>query len=232
MRVVIIGAGGHAQVVADILLHRQGRGEAFQPLGYVDDRLSLQGRVVLGLPVLGTLRDLPNIAHDGAIIAIGDNAIRARVFALLQESGETLVNAIHPTAVVAPDVSLGVGVMVCAGAVINTGTCVGDNVILNTSCSIDHHNTIGSHAHIAPGVHLGGNVQVGIGAFLGIGAAIIPERVVGHWAIVGAGAVVISDIPAWTTWVGNPAQAIQQTKSRGETPRLNIVRNEQLKKSA
>jgi sugar O-acyltransferase (sialic acid O-acetyltransferase NeuD family) len=215
MRILIIGAGGHAQVVADILFQQQEQDSLTQPVGYVDDRLSLHGQYLLGLPVLGTLNDIPRIPHEGIVIAIGDNATRARLFALLRTRGENLVSAIHPSAVISRDVHLGMGVMFCAGTVVNSGTVIGDNVIINTNSSVDHHNYVDDHAHIAPGAHLGGNVHVETGGFVGIGAAVIPGRTVGNWAIVGAGAVVTEDIPAWTTSVGVPARVIK-CRDRGK----------------
>ena len=84
--------------------------------------------------------------------------------------------------------------MICANVVINPGAVIGDNVILNTGCTVDHHNHIGSFAHIAPGVHLGGDVYIGEGTLVGIGAAVMPQRTVGAWSRIGAGAVVVENI--------------------------------------
>lgn len=214
MRVVIIGAGGHGQVVADILLRMQERDRTVQPLGYVDDDPTLAGQHFLGLPVFGSLTHLSRVSHDAVIIGIGDNHTRTHLFDLMRTQNEDIVNAIHPSAVVAPDVHLGKGIMICAGVVVNTGTTLGDNIILNTSCSVDHHNQIGSHTHIAPGVHLGGDVCVGTGAFIGIGTAVIPGCTIGDWAIVGAGAAVTRDVPPCTTAVGVPAKVIKKHTER------------------
>jgi acetyltransferase-like isoleucine patch superfamily enzyme len=99
--------------------------------------------------------------------------------------------------------------------VVNTGTVIEDNVILNTGCTVDHHNYIGSHAHLAPGAHLGGDVRIGEGALVGIGTTVIPGRRIGDWAVVGAGSVVTRDIPPYTTAVGIPARVIKRHEPEG-----------------
>ena len=212
MRVLIVGAGGHAQVVADILLRMQEAGDDIVPLGYLDDNPALVGQRPLDLPVLGPTADVATLPHDALVIAIGDNRTRQRLFAALRERGERFLAAQHPSAIVAPGVEIGPGSVVCAGVVVNTGSAIGANAILNTSCSVDHHNRVGAHAHIAPGVHLGGEVTVGEGAFLGIGTSVIPRRQIGAWAVVGAGSVVTKDIPPFSAAVGVPARIIDRAR--------------------
>jgi sugar O-acyltransferase (sialic acid O-acetyltransferase NeuD family) len=210
IRVVILGAGGHAQVVADSLRQMQAAGNAVMPIGYLDDNPQFAGRSLLGLPVLGRLDDLQRIDHDAVIVGIGDNQTRADIMAALVSRGVEFAIARHPSAIIAPDVPLGPGSMVCAGVIVNPGSVIGANVILNTGCTIDHHNRIGDHAHVAPGVHLGGDVQIGAGAFIGIGATVIPQRSVGNWSVIGAGSVVTKDIPDWVVAVGMPARLIRR----------------------
>ena len=218
-RVLILGAGGHAQVVADILMRAHEAGANCKPVGFLDDNPSLASTAIMGLPVLGTIAQLDKFDHDALIVAIGDNRTRARLFESVRARGKPIVNAIHPAAVLAPDVRLGEGVMICAGVVVNTGTVIGDDVILNTGCTVDHHNHIGNHAHIAPGVHLGGDVTIGEGTLIGIGATVIPQRTVGAWSVIGAGSVVTKDVPTDATAAGMPARVIQQGRGKGEERR-------------
>lgn len=202
MKTLIIGGGGHARVVADILLAM----ESLEPAGYVTPDLCAGDTGPLGLTVLGDDTAIAEIPHDAVIVAVGDNAVRERLFTRLIRAGETVVNAVHPSAVVAPDAELGAGCVVCAGAVVGTGTIVGDNAILNTGCVVDHDCTVGPHAHVAPGATLAGGVMVGQGALIGVGASVIPGVLVGENATLGAGAVAVEDVPPGAVAVGVPAR--------------------------
>jgi sugar O-acyltransferase (sialic acid O-acetyltransferase NeuD family) len=207
-QVLILGAGGHAQVVADILMQARDAGAQASPIGYLDDQPALHGQTRLGLPILGRIADLSLIPHDALIIGIGENCIRRQLFDRLARQGESFAVARHPSAVIAPNVAIGAGAVICAGVVVGPGAAIGANAILNTACTVDHHNTIGDHAHIAPGAHLGGDVQIGRGALVGIGAVVMPQRQVGEWSVVGAAALVHADVHDRTVVIGVPARAV------------------------
>lgn len=207
--VLIIGAGGHAQVVAEILFEMQAYRENVRPIGYLDDNPSCREKRFLGLSVLGTCEEASSFTA-ALIIGIGDNETRKKLFDRFRLQGRALITARHPTSIVGRDSEVGTGSVLCPSVVINPATRVGVNVILNTGCTVDHHNHIADHVHIAPGAHLGGNVCVGEGALVGIGAVITPCRKIGPWSVVGAGAVVIDDIPAGVVAVGCPARVLRK----------------------
>lgn len=209
MNIIIVGAGGHGKVVLDILQHDSD----VRLVGFVDDDKTYHGKIIDGIPVLGSISSLPTLIPlyklDGAIIAIGDNKVRAELFNKLKKLGLKLKRAIHPDALIARDVEIGEGVVIAAGAVISIGTRIGNNVIINTGVVIDHDNIIEDHAHISPGVNLAGRVTVGKYTHVGLGVTIVEDITIGENATVGAGAVVLADVPPNTTAVGVPARIIK-----------------------
>ena len=212
--ILIIGAGGHGQVVADIFRARRGAGLIPTPVAFLDDNRNSHGTAPGGWHVLGSTNLLSSLPHAGVVVAIGDNRTRAKVYAGLAAAGEALAVAEHPRSIVAEDVAIGDGCTVCAGAVINTGSVIGENTIVNTAATVDHHASIGPHVHLAPGVHLGGDVRIGEGALIGIGAVILPRVTIGAWSVVGAGAVVTADVPAGATVAGVPAKPLPVRATR------------------
>lgn len=203
-RLILFGAGGHAKVVLDALL-RGGRDVA----GLIDDDPAATGRLVLGLPVLGTRAALATEWAGAAIVpALGVNAARAALLDWLRDTSQPLASAVHPAAIVGAGVELGGGSFLAAGAVVNSDTQLGEGAIVNTCASVDHDCRIGRAVHIAPGARLCGGVTVGDETLIGTGAIIIPGISIGARAVIGAGSVVIRDVPDGARIAGNPARAI------------------------
>jgi sugar O-acyltransferase (sialic acid O-acetyltransferase NeuD family) len=208
-RTLILGAGGHGRVVLDILL-QTGRHEV---AGFLDNNAEIHGRRIDGIPVLGALDDLPRLAADldiaGAIVAIGDNGVRRGLARQVDAAGIDLLNAIHPSATLAHNATLGRNVVIAAGVVVCAHCQIGDSVILNTGCIVDHQTMIGEGSHVCPGVRIAGRVKVEPGTFIGIGATIVPKVTLGCESIIGAGSVVIEDVPPLATVVGVPARSVK-----------------------
>jgi UDP-perosamine 4-acetyltransferase len=210
--VVVIGGGGHAKVVIDVLLLA-----GWAVAGYTDPA-PLAGEQIAGVPWLGTDEALPRLRAEGigwAIAAFGDNARRSHLAQRALSLGFALANAVHPSAQVSPHARLGRGIAIMPAVAVNAGSVIGDNAVLNTSSSVDHDCLLGSGVHVAPGAHLAGyitledDVLIGGGAIVGRGQ---PIRV-GRGAVVGAGAVVINDVAPGTTVAGNPARVLQPRRA-------------------
>lgn len=206
MKVILIGGGGHAKVVADILSNMPDK----NVVGYA----ALEpGDGLLAIPFLGDEKKAASTTHDAMVIAIGDNRQRKSIYEALLQRGENMVSAIHPSAIVGQNVTIEPGCMVCAGVVISSGATIKADTILNTGCTVDHDCVVGPHAHVAPGVNLAGSVSVGEGSLLGIGSSIVQNISIGRWATVGAGGVVICDVLDNETVAGVPARRLLDPKS-------------------
>ncbi|MDQ2787150.1 MAG: NeuD/PglB/VioB family sugar acetyltransferase [Chloroflexota bacterium] len=200
--VLILGAGGHAKVVADILCC-----QGTPVRGFLDDNPATWGATRLGLPVLGGIATYREYMPSGLILGIGDIAARRAVVERLGVGVHDLwCNAIHPHATVAHSARLGRGVAVMARGVVNPDAILGDHSVVNTGATVDHDCVIGAYAHIGPGAHLAGGIRVGIGALIGVGANITPWLTIGDDTVVGAGSVVVGDVPAHVTVKGIPAR--------------------------
>ena len=197
----VIGGGGHAKVVIATLL---AAGE-FKVAGVLDDDPTRRGEKVLGVEIVGDTRlaTLARLEVKRAVIAIGSNSARA---AVADRCGDRLTwaSVVHPRAYLAPGVTIGEGTVVLAGAIVQPDTVVGRHAILNTACSVDHDSVLGDFTHIAPGARLAGGVRVATGSLIGLGAVLLPGRSIGSWATVGAGSVVIRDVPDRTVVKGVP----------------------------
>jgi sugar O-acyltransferase (sialic acid O-acetyltransferase NeuD family) len=204
--VIVIGGGGHAKVLVSTLLLQHRR-----VLGFVDLKPYLPP--LLGIAYLGdddvVFQHPPHqVRLVNGVGSIDSTVLHRTLYEKFQERQYIFETVIHPCAVIAPDVHFEEGVQVMAGGVVQPGSRLGANVIINTGARVDHDCSIDAHAHIAPGVTLSGDVHIGKGAHIGTGACIIQGVDVGAASIVGAGAVVVDDVPSGVTVVGVPARLV------------------------
>lgn len=203
-RLAILGASGHGGVVADIALS-----SGWDTVEFYDDAFPTKSSTDY-FPIQGDLVSLleNSSSYDGFHVAIGDNKTRLNILNQLLALDLSCPNIIATSSVVSQSVSLGVGISIMANVVVGLNTKLGNGAILNTSCSVDHDCNISAGVHISPGSHLAGDVSVGLCSWIGIGSTIIQGKVVGDDTIIGAGSVVISDIPDNVTAVGFPSKII------------------------
>ena len=182
-KVIVIGAGGHGRVIADIIALS---GDVV--LGFLDDKYPSE---FPNITILGKLKDIDQYKQEASfIVGIGDNQTRKKIM----ESMNVVYTAIHPTAVIASDVRIGEGTVVMANAVINTGSKIGKGVIVNTAATVDHDNILASYVHISPGAHLGGTVNIGSETWIGIGAIVSNNIDICERCVVGAESLVLKNI--------------------------------------
>lgn len=205
---VILGAGGHARVVA----------EAARILG-----LSLAGYLAPQAAELGHAPHLRHLGDDGAIptlLAAGHDFILGMGFVdavgaarraglAAQIPQDRLARLVHPAAVVSPSARIAPGVFVAVGAILGTGSEAGPGAILNSGAIIDHDCRVGTNSHVAIGARISGEVTVGQDCLIGAGATIRQGLRIGDGAVVAAGAVVLRDVVPGSTVAGVPARLLE-----------------------
>ena len=200
--VVIIGASGHGKVIADITVSNSNN-----VVGFLDDNEDVQGKSILGFPVLGKVSDYKNYPDCEFIIAIGNSYIRKKIAEKLDVKWHT---AIHPKAVISKlGVEIGEGTVVMANAVINPDAKIGKHCIINTAAVVEHDNILYDYVHISPNAALAGIVTVGECTHIGAGASTKQVLNIAANCIIGAGAVVVKDIKESGTYAGVPARKIK-----------------------
>lgn len=207
---VIFGTGGFArevhQIVEDI---NQGK-STWNFLGFLDGNPKHHNTQVHGYPVLGDTGWLKGRSEVAVVVGIGGPAAKRRVVQQIRGEGHSLFGVlVHPLAWVGNRVSLGEGTIVCAGNMITTDIEIRSHVILNLDCTVGHDTMIDDYVTVAPSVNISGSVKIEEGCDLGTNSAVIQSVNIGHWSIVGAGAVVVKDLPPNVTAVGIPAKRVK-----------------------
>jgi UDP-perosamine 4-acetyltransferase len=207
--VIILGAGGHAKVIAEAL-----RKSDREIIGLLTPDTPADteacGSVVLGDESVLEGYSSNAIELANGIGAIPGNEARWKQAARMREMGYRFAQVIHPSAVIADDVLIEDGVQIMAGVVIQPGVVIGRDSIINTGVLLDHDCVIGEDCHIAPGVVSSGGVRVGNNTHLGTGAVIIQGISIGQGSVVAAGSIVYRDVPDGTT-------VIQKRQSANES---------------
>ena len=190
--VVIMGAGGHAKVVADII-----KKSGDKVVGFLDDFNK-------GEEILGTIADCVKFENCSFVIAIGLGKVRKNISEKYPELD--YYTAIHPKAIISENVTIGKGSVVMANAVINAGAVIGMHSIINTSCVVEHDDKLGSYVHVSPGAVLCGTVTVGDNTHIGAGSVVRNNIKICADCVIGCGAAVVKDIEKSGVYSGVPAK--------------------------
>jgi sugar O-acyltransferase (sialic acid O-acetyltransferase NeuD family) len=205
-KLIIIGAGGHGKVVADIA-RSQG---IWNEIIFLDDQYPNRTDV-LNWPIKGKVNDYPLYQNEysNIVIAIGNNKIRQELQIKCETKGFNIPSLIHPRSNIASNVKIGFGCVIMAGVTVNIGVEIMRGTILNTNSTIDHDCCLGEFSHISPGANLAGNVQIGNMTWVGIGSNIIEGIRIGDNVIIGAGSTVVNDIEDSMVAYGTPCKIIK-----------------------
>lgn len=204
-RLLILGAGGHGKVIADIAV-MTGK---WDHIAFLDDREDLAEAV--GIPVVGKLEDYEKFkgTFGHGFVAIGNNRVRIEWLNKLASAGYDIPVLVHPASVVSQLSTIRDGSVVMPGAVVNACANIGKGCIINTSSSVDHDCLITNGVHISPGAHVGGTAIIGECTWVCIGVSVANNVRVGSNSIIGAGAAVVTDIPDSVMSAGVPARTIK-----------------------
>lgn len=206
--IIILGGGGHAKVLIELIRLRK----EFTIAGILDPGLK-QGSEISAIPVIGDDDMLPDLLRNRdiryACIAVGsvrDTVRRRALYEKVRAMGFSVPLLIHPSAIVSESAEVSRGAQLMAHTVIQAGSTIGENTIVNTGAIIEHDCRIGSHIHICPAAVISGGCRIEEGSFIGAGATVIHQVHVGSNVTVAAGAVVIRDIANGATVRGVPAR--------------------------
>lgn len=214
-KIIVIGASGHAKVIIEAIElskshHIHGLIDSFKP----------KGRKLFDYEILGTEDIIPDLRSNGitkGVIAIGDNWTRflmyKKILSLVPDF--EFIKVIHPSAVISPRVKIGAGTVILPSVTINVDAEIGKHCIVNTYASFGHEGRMDDFSSLAPGVIAGGNVKIGFCSAICLGANIIQGTRIGEHSIIGAGALVLSDVGNFKLMYGVPGTVIKSIE-KGE----------------
>lgn len=210
-KLIIIGASGFGREVAWLVERINQRTPAWKLLGFIDDNQDLQGEIINGYTVLGTSDSVSDYPDSFFVCAVGASRTREKIInkVLSINPCAKFATLIDPSVEMSSMVEIGEGTILCAHSIITVNIRIGKHVIVNLDCTIGHDAVLEDYVTLYPSVNISGITHIGRCTELGTGMQIIQGKTIGDYSIVGAGAVVVKDLPEKCTAVGSPAKAIK-----------------------
>lgn len=208
---VIIGAGGLGRETAWLVERINQREQLWNVLGFIDDKEEMQDKMVNGYKVIGNCEKITEYSNSYVICAVGASKTREHIIDKVKQLVPDIKFAtlIDPKVEMSDDVSIGEGCIICAGTIISVNVTIGKNVIIDWNCTVGHDAVLEDNVMLYPSVNVSGTTRIGTGVELGTGTQIIQGKKIGKYSVIGAGAVVVSDIPEQCVAVGVPAKPIK-----------------------
>lgn len=208
---IIFGASGFGREVAWLVERINKVDQTWNILGFMDDDESIQQTEVNGYKVLGKIGDVKQYPDAFFICAVGASRTRETIVSNMKSINPDIKfgTLIDPSAEISDSVKIGEGTIICAHTIITVNISIGDHVIINLDCTVGHDAVLDDFVTFYPSVNVSGITNIGYAVELGTGMQIIQGKTIGNYSIVGAGAVVVKDIPEKCTAVGSPAKPIK-----------------------
>lgn len=208
---IIFGASGFGREVSWAVERMNAVTPTWNLLGFMDDDASIQGREINGYKVLGKMEDVKEYSNAYFICAVAASRGREKIINGMKSINPAIKfgTVVDPSADISSLVTIGEGSIICAHTIITVNVSIGNHVIINLDCTIGHDAILNDFVTLYPSVNVSGNTNIGHAVELGTGMQIIQGKTVGNYSIVGAGAVVVKDIPEKCTAVGSPAKPIK-----------------------
>lgn len=199
-KIILIGAGGHGLVVAEIALLN-----GYREVYFLDDNINKE----YDYPILGKIESFPKYNDCDFFVSIGNNHFRKKIIENLLNENKSLATLIHPSAIISKGCEVGIGTVIMPGAILNCKSKIGQGSIINTASIVEHENEIGNFVHLSPGCHLSGQVKIQDETWLGTGCNVVNNVSICKKCIIGAGSTITDDIDMSGTFVGTPARRIK-----------------------
>ncbi len=208
---IIFGASGFGREVAWLVERINNSSPTWNLLGFIDDDDTIQGSTINGYKVLGKTEDIKKYYDAYFVCAVGASRVRKKIVQNMKDVNPDVKfgTLIDPSVEISDFVNLGEGTIICAHTIITVNISIGNHVIINLDCTIGHDAVLQDFVTMYPSVNVSGITNIGYAVELGTGMQIIQGKSIGDYSIIGAGAVVVKDIPSKCTAVGSPAKPIK-----------------------